>query len=483
MGSRQAFAAIDLGASSGRVILGWFEDDRISSRELHRFPNIPRHDQGALVWDLDELFAQMLEGLSGAVRFCTHNGFTLAGIGVDTWGVDYALLSPAGEIGRARHYRDSSPVTMRDALRSVSASRLYAINGVIEHHINTAFQLRDDLDGGLLDGAVVLLMPDLMTYLLSGAIGAELTIASTTGLLDRRTDTWSADVLAMLDLPRSALPALHAPGSLAGSTTRTITGAIGAGAPVPVYRVAGHDTASAMAVLSSSNADAGRVGVISCGSWSLAGVVTAEPVMTPVARRRQFTNELGAEGANLLLRNLNGMWLLQECLRCWSAKDARPVALGSLLEQAATVDVHGARFDVDDASLFAPDSMPDRIAELCAAGGHPKPQGRPAMVRVILESLAQAFAATLRDAAELAGTSLETVRIGGGGANNALLCQLTADATGLPVLGGPSEASSVGNLAIQLVAAGVCSSVAQAVGAAEILDRYLPGAAHSDLAG
>lgn len=485
-------AAVDLGASSGRVVLGRWSASGLELREVRRFANGPIESDGRLIWDAERLFEETLLGLAAAVRVAQGAGARLDGIGIDSWGVDVGLVEvgsvdvDAADAGRTasgpaaastpvvptvHHHRGADALGPAVAAGLVDPSTAYGITGVLEQSINTSYQLRSraaeiaEVAAGVAR-RTVLLVPDLWVELLTGITGAERTIASTTQLLDQRTGEWSAELIDRWGLTGFDFPTIVAPGTLAGPTSPAITERLGAAAPIPVYRVAGHDTASALAFARPADAEL----LVSSGSWSLAGVCLEEPVLTESARIAGFTNEAGVDGSSLLIRNLAGMWLLTECARGWSEEDGRRIDPIELVEKATEQSERSERdvaaasppvFDVGDASLLVPGDMPARIAALCRAAGHDAPVGRVGVVRSIIESLAAAYAETALACETITGTPLRSVRIVGGGSRNRLLCRRTAERTGLPVAAGPAEASALGNLAVQLVAAGTARSVAE----------------------
>ena len=462
MGALRGFAAVDLGASSGRVILGVHDGGALALEEVHRFPNGPIERDGRLEWDADALFAEIVAGLRHAVAAITARGGALEGIGIDTWGVDYALLDRAtGEIGPVAHYLGSDPGGPARAALVVPEERSYAITGVLPQHINTAYRLIDD-DAARPDGGprTLLLTADLWVHLLTGEVGADVTLASTTQLLDPRTRDWSPELVAAWGLDHLELPTPVPAGTLAGPTTPDITALIGAAVPVPVYRVAEHDTASALAFATPGSGEL----LVSSGSWSLVGVSLPEPLTTPAARAGGFTNELAADGSVLLIRNLPGMLLLGECVRRWEA-DGRvvPDVLGLV---TAAAGMPGTVVDIADERLLTTDDMPRTIAELCAEAGAPAPADEVGYAAVVVASLASAYADAARLVGELTGTPARRIRIVGGGSLNAGLCARTAELAGLPVVAGPAEASALGNLAVQLVAAGVSADLDAAYAAA-----------------
>ncbi|AYG02498.1 rhamnulokinase [Gryllotalpicola protaetiae] len=438
-------AAIDLGATSGRVILGSVGPNELELRQLARFPNDPVPLRDGLHWNLLGLYRNALDGLALAVR--EEPG--LASVGIDSWAVDYALLHDGRMLGAPFHYRDPRRGAVGPPLvhEHVDAAELYRRNGLQHLPFNTMFQLACDRADGVLDGAdTMLLIPDLLVFELTGAISAERTNASTTGLLDAATREWDEGLADTLGIPRRVLPPLVDPGTRIGMVSGAALEVVGA--PVPVTAVGSHDTASAVVALPTTSDD---IAYISCGTWGLVGVELAHPVLTDAARRASFTNEGGVDGRVRFLHNVMGLWLLSECVRVWGE------ALPTLLEQAAAVQASVPVFDVDDPRFLAPGDMPARIADWLREHELPVPASRPALVRCIVESLAQAFASTVSVAASLSGAAVSAIHLVGGGAQNALLCQATADRSGLPVIAGPVEATAIGNLLVQARAVGAAS--------------------------
>ncbi|MDA0563753.1 rhamnulokinase [Streptomonospora sp. S1-112] len=442
MSAHDVFAAVDLGASSGRVVVGRVGPDTFDLTEVHRFANRPLRLPSGLHWDIGGLYREILDGLRAAAAHGPRS------VGVDTWAVDYGLLDATGALlGLPHHYRDSRTDAVAPAVvERVGASELYAANGLQFLPFNTVFQLAAARGGAQLAAAdTLLLIPDLIGYWLTGERGAEVTNASTTGLLDVATRRWSAPMLAAAGVAPSLLPELRAPGSRLGPLLPEAaeqTGLSGA----EVRAVASHDTASAVAGIPARTE---RFGYISCGTWSLAGLELPAPVLTEAAREANFTNELGVAGTTRFLRNIMGLWLVQECLRDWGLIDA---ALPDLLAEAAAAPAFASLIDAGDARYMAPGAMPARIAAHLRETGQPVPEGagaRGALLRCVLESLALAHRDTLRRACALADREIEVVHLVGGGARNELLCQWTADATGLPVEAGPVEATAIGNIAVQ----------------------------------
>jgi rhamnulokinase len=448
--SEGTFAAVDLGASSGRVMAARVGPGRLELSEVHRFPNRPVRTAGTLHWDVLGLYGGVLDGLRAAGRDLGR----LDGVGIDSWGVDYGLLDADGELlGNPLHYRDTRHETAVPAVHAaVPPGELYRISGLQHLPFNTVFQLAARRDTAQLDAArTMLLMPDLLAYWLTGAVGAEVTNASTTGLLDATTRDWSRPVIDGLGLPRELFPPLRQPGENLGELRADVLADTGLSGPVPVTAVGSHDTASAVVGVPATT---DRFAYISCGTWSLVGVELEKPVLTEQSRAAGFTNELGVDGTVRYLHNVMGLWLLQECQRTWAA--AGLVAdLPDLLAAAAQVPAFTAVVDADDPLYLPPGDMPARIAEACGRTGQTPPQSQAETVRCILDSLALAYRRAIRRAARLSGRDVEVVHLVGGGARNTLLCQLTADACGLPVLAGPVEAAALGNALVQARARGV----------------------------
>jgi rhamnulokinase len=447
--SELTLAAVDLGASSGRVMAARVGPATLDLHEVHRFPNRPVRTAGTLHWDVLSLHAGVLDGLRAAGREAGR----LDGVGIDSWAVDVGLLDADGALlGNPVHYRDARHATAVPAVHAVvPPDELYRVNGLQHLPFNTVFQLAAARDTAQLRIADrVLLVPDLLAYWLTGAEGAEVTNASTTGLLDATTRRWSDELVERLGLPGHLLPPLRQPGERLGELLPEVLEETGLAGPVPVTAVGSHDTASAVVGVP---AEGERFAYVSCGTWSLVGVELDGPVLTEDSRRAGFTNELGVDGTVRYLRNVMGLWLLQESLRTWAARGL-PADLPALLAAAAQVPAFTAVVDPDDDRFLPPGDVPARIAELCAETGQPPPQGQAETVRCILDSLALAYRRTVRRAAELSGRDVEVVHLVGGGARNTLLCQLTADACGLPVVAGPVEAAALGNALVQARAGG-----------------------------
>lgn len=441
---RSRHVAVDLGAGSGRVIAGSVREDRIELEPVHRFANRPVVHEGVMRWNLDELYAQTLRGIARATRAMPDDAVSLS-VGIDSWAVDYCLLDQAGDVlDLPRHYRD--PHILQSVARvhdRMSQTELYEATGTQFLPFNTVYQLDADRDA-LARARTLLLVPDAIACRLTGVIGAEVTNASTTGLFDVRGRRWSDEVIARQGIDRSLFAALHEPGTVVGPTLSPYGGRTST-----VVRVASHDTASAVVAIPGAGDD---WAFISSGTWSLVGVEIDRPIISDASRTGNFTNELGCDGTVRFLRNVAGMWLLQESLRSWNEAGVR-WRLVDLLE-AAEGRPSGATFDPDHPDLLARGDMPARIRRVCADSGHRPPGDEIAVVRAILDSLALRHAEVLDELEAITGRSIRTVHIVGGGSRNSLLCQLTADRSGRTVVAGPVEATAMGNVLVQARACG-----------------------------
>ncbi|MCT9078237.1 rhamnulokinase [Streptomyces fulvoviolaceus] len=454
----KSYAAVDLGASSGRVMVGRVGPDSLELSEAHRFPNRPVRVPEGLRWDVLSLYGGVLDGLRAASQ--------VDSIGIDSWAVDYGLLDADGALlGNPVHYRDARTEGVAEKVwATVPAPELYAATGLQYAPFNTLYQLTAARSTTQLAHAQrLLLIPDLLTYWLTGQQGTELTNASTTQLIDPRTREWSYDIAARLGIDLGLFAPLRQPGEAAGVLRAEVLEETGLTGPVPVTAVGSHDTASAVAAVPATGE---RFAYICTGTWSLAGLELDAPVLTEESRAANFTNELGLDGTVRYLRNIMGLWLLQECLRAWGDPD-----LGELLLDAAKVPALRSVVDAGDAAFLAPGRMPERLAEACRASGQPVPESPAEITRCILDSLALAHRKAVEDAQRLADHPVDVVHVVGGGTRNALLCQLTADACGLPVVAGPTEAAALGNVLVQARAHGLVGDLA---GGRRLLTRTQP---------
>lgn len=445
------FLAIDLGAESGRALLGHLTGDRLALHPVHRFANTPRHVDGTLRWDVHALWTQMQQALVQAPG-------ALASIGVDTWGCDYALLDADGALVELPyHYRDHRTDGVMDrVLAGLGRARVYETTGVQCLPFNTLYQLAAAAEArpSMIDRAATLVtMPDLFNYWLTGRIASEYTSATTTQCVDARQRTWATTLIDDVGLPRRLFGPIVEPGTRLGSVRASVEGPTG----VPVVAPACHDTGSAVASITTG----GDTAFLSSGTWSLLGVELPAPVLTARAAALNFTNEGGVRGTTRLLKNIAGLWLLQACRRAWAA-DGVDLSYDALVAAAATAPAGGPLIDPDDPSLLNPGHMPQAIAAYCRRTSQPVPETPAMFARAIFESLALTYRMVLEWLEELSELSFTTLRIIGGGSRNRLLNQLTADVTGRTVLAGPVEATALGNIAVQMLATGAAASLADA---------------------
>nr|WP_307060499.1 rhamnulokinase family protein [Streptomyces achromogenes] len=445
-------------------MVGRVGPDTLELTEAHRFANRPVRLPEGLRWDVLSLYAGVLDGLRAAGR--------VDSVGIDSWAVDYGLLDADGALlGNPVHYRDARTEGVAEKVwASMPAAELYAATGLQYAPFNTLYQLTAAASTAQLAQARrLLLIPDLLTYWLTGEQGTELTNASTTQLIDPRTGDWSHAVADRLGIDLTLFAPLRRPGDPAGLLRDRVLEETGLTGPVPVTTVGSHDTASAVAAVPAVDE---RFAYICTGTWSLAGLELTAPVLTEESRAANFTNELGLDGTVRYLRNIMGLWLLQECMRAWDQPD-----LADLLRDAAAAPALRSVVDAGDAVFLAPGRMPERIAEACRASGQPVPGTPGEITRCILDSLALAHRRAVEDAQRLAGHAVDAVHIVGGGTRNTLLCQLTADACGLPVVAGPTEAAALGNVLVQARAHGLVgdrADIRRLLARTQPLTRYEP---------
>ncbi len=461
-----AIAAVDLGATSGRVMLGQVGPNTLSLTPYARFPNTPTTVADGLHWDIRELYRNTLEGLASVIR----DEPDLKSIAVDSWAVDYALVRCGRMMGTPFHYRDTRNQAASDAVhRVVPPAELYRSNGLQFLSFNTLYQLWAERESGTLDGAdSFLLIPDLLNFWLTGRQVAERTNASTTGLLNVTTRDWDDVLIDRLGLPRHIFPDLMDAGDTIGPLLPEVATQLGAAANLVVTAAGSHDTASAIVAIPATTED---FAYISCGTWGLVGVELSSPVLTEESRLANFTNEGGVDGRVRFLHNVMGLWLLSESIREWE-QDGQTIDLPTLLDQAASVQHPVPVFDASDARFMSPGDMPARIASILAEHGQAAPVGRPQLVRSILESLAASFADAVDTACALSGATASVVHIVGGGSHNELLCQLTADRLGRPVLAGPVEATAIGNVLVQARTLGLITGSLESL--RTLVSRTLP---------
>ena len=464
--------AVDLGASSGRVMLGRFDGEKISVEELHRFSNDPVTLGGTMYWDFLRLFHEIRQGLLKSKKYGKADS-----VSVDTWGVDFGMLDEGGNLlENPVHYRDSRVNGMLEkSFALLDADRFYQITGTQFMEINTVFQLLYLAQNRreLLDRAdCMLLMPDLFHYFLCGEKSCEYSIASTTQLLDARRKTWSKEVLRALELPEKILQPVVPSGTPLSPLRPDIAGELGID-PMLVVAGAGHDTQCAMAAVPTQEKD---FIFISCGTWSLFGTELPEPVITQDSRRLNIANEGGAGGRISFLKNIIGLWLVQESRRQWM-REGKEYSFGELEKLAAEEAPFRSLIDPDAPEFVPAGDVPERIREFCRRTGQPVPETPGQIVRCIDESLALKYRLTLDEIRECTGKDYPVIHMVGGGTQSGLLCRFTADACARPVCAGPVEATVYGNLALQLMAAGEIGGLSELrsiVAASEPVKRYEP---------
>jgi rhamnulokinase len=456
MAAARKFLAFDLGAESGRGILGLL-DDRLRLEVVHRFPNGAVRTLDTLHWDVLRLYGEMLTGLRGAAQ---HG--PLDGVGVDTWGVDFALLGRGGTLlGNPRHYRDPHTEGVPErAFQRVPRAEVFHQTGIQFMRFNTLYQLLalQEARSPLLDVAETLLfIPDLFHYFFTGLKVNEYTDASTSQMLDPRTRGWAWDLVRAFGLPAQVLGTIVQPGTVLGPLRTSVAAETGANA-APVIAPASHDTAAAIAAVPATGTS---WAYISSGTWSLMGVELPAPLIDERALEANFTNEGGVGGTIRFLKNVMGLWLVQECRRAWE-RAGQAYGYEDLMRQAEAAPPFVSVVDPDDSSFLLPPSMPAALADFCRRTGQPVPDGVGATVRCALEGLALRYRWVLGKLEELTGRRLEVIHVVGGGSQNALLNQLTADACDRPVLAGPVEATAAGNVLVQAIGAGALGSLADA---------------------
>jgi rhamnulokinase len=470
------YLAFDLGAESGRAMLGSLSGGKLALAELHRFPNTPVRVFSALYWDALRLFHEICRGLAVAGR---ERKLELRGIAVDTWGVDFALLGANGALlENPRHYRDSRNNGMVErAFEIVPRERIFAQTGIQFMQINTVCQLLSmklSGDPALTSARTLLMIPDLLNYWLTGVAKAERTIASTSQFYNPIEKGWATELLDGLGLPSSILPELVDPGVRLGNLLPSVAEDAGLG-ETPVYTTGCHDTAAAVAAVPSEGGDAWCY--ISSGTWSLMGAELDAPVVNEHSLAANMTNEIGAAGKTRFLKNIAGLWLLQECRRAWAA-GGREYSYEELARAASEARPFAAVLDPDE--FLEPGHMPERIAGYCAKTGQQAPSSVGEYSRTILESLALRYREVLEMLESLLGRRMEVIHIVGGGSRNTVLNQFVADATRRTVIAGPTEATAAGNVLIQAIGAGDVADLAEAraiVRASFPVERFTPTSA------
>ncbi len=453
--------AFDLGAESGRGILGHFDGQRLALEEIHRFETGGVSLLDRLYWDPLRLQTEIEDGL----RRATATRVELRSVGIDTWGVDFALLAPDGTLlDNPRHYRDPRTDGMLEAaFELMPREQIFGHTGIQFMQLNTLYQLLAlrRADAPQLAAADQLLMiPDLLHYFLCGERSGEFTNATTTQLFDPSKGTWSTALCDTFDLPAHILPPLATPGTRLGRVRDSVAQRCGMSGDLPVILPATHDTGSAVAAVPTRSVGSGDFAYISSGTWSLMGAELSQPELGPDALRHNFTNEGGVGSTYRFLKNIMGLWLVQECRRTWLA-DGGDDSYADLTAAAAASPAFGPLIDPDDGRFLAPGDMPSRIAAFCRGTSQSAPADRGQTIRCVLESLALRYRQVLEQLEHVLGRRLDTIHIVGGGIQNQMLCQLTADATHRLVVAGPAEATAIGNLLIQAMGLGWLDSLEQ----------------------
>ena len=477
MSSDRKFIGFDIGAESGRCIVASLAGGKVSLEEVHRFATHSVRSGDTLHWDILAIAGEIIEGLTRASRAF---GPLFHGIGVDTWGVDYVLVDPAGRVlGYPYHYRDSrTDGIMTEAFAVVAKEELYRTTGIQFMQFNTVFQLmaerKQALD--LLSVAgTMLLMPDYLNYVLSGVRTAEYSIASTTGLIDPGTRNWSWKLIDAFGYPRRIFPSITEPGTVLGPLLPQIAARSGIAPATPVIATACHDTASAVASVPAG--DGMDWAYLSSGTWSLMGIEIPRPMLTGEAMKCNFTNEGGVGGTTRFLKNILGLWPIQECRRYWQEK-GEEMSYTQIAGLAADAGPARAWVDLDDPRFLKPGDMPVKIAAYLRETGQESNERPGFIVRVVLESLAYTYRSTIKQLEHVSGMKLRTLHAVGGGIQNELLMQCTADATGLPVVAGPVEGTIAGNIGVMAIATGAVKNIGEwrrVVAESFGLKTYTPG--------
>jgi rhamnulokinase len=469
----KSFLAFDLGATSGRSILGTLENGRLQMKELTRFPNQMLQIGNHFHWNIYSLF----ENFKAALAAVKNEGVEISSIGIDTWGVDFALIAKDGTIlGAPYAYRDPHTDGMPDKYFGiVPREKVYGLTGIQVMNFNSLYQLfaLKQANNSLLEAASeILFMPDALSYLLTGNKVVEYTIASTSQILNPKTKQFESQLLEAAGVSPSILGNIVMPGHVIGTLTDTLAEESELG-KVPVIAVAGHDTASAVAAVPAENE---RFAYLSSGTWSLMGIEVKDAIINDETFALNFTNEGGIEGTTRFLKNITGMWLLEQCLKEWK-KEGISYAYEKLVKMAESAPAFQSLIDPDHASFANPASMTKAIAEYCSATGQPVPENHAEFVRCIFESLSLKYRFVLGKITGLAPFPIEKLHVIGGGSKNPLLNQWTANAIGMPVVAGPSEATAIGNIMIQAKAAGCVDSLTemrQIIRESVHLEEFLP---------
>ena len=459
MAINRNYLAVDLGAESGRVIIGTLAEDRLSLTEVRRFANIPVRLPDGLHWDVLRIWSEIKSGISAAV---SRNGKLLDSIGLDTWGVDFALLDQKGDmLANPFHYRDNRTDGMyTEAFQRMPRERIYENTGIQFMEVNTLYQLLAMVvnKSPLLEVAhTFLTIPDLFNYWLTGKIKCEFTIATTTQCFDPHKRDWARPLLGAMGIPEHLFQPTIQPGTLIDNLTPAVANEIGVG-PIPVVAPACHDTGSAVAAIPAEDAN---FAWLSSGTWSILGIEADQPVVNEQTLKYNFTNEGGVFGKWRLSKNVTGLWILQECRRAW-ARHGEEFSYDEITRMAAQAKPFQSVIDPDFDGFLHPKDMPEQIRQYCRNSGQPVPQDKGELIRCILESIALKYRWVLERLEEITATRFERLHIIGGGTQNRLLNQFTADATQRTCLTGPVEATALGNVLMQGIALGQIDSLEHA---------------------
>ena len=474
MEQKKQYIAVDLGAESGRVMLGTVSAEKLELEEIFRFPNNPIKEDSALKWNFPELFANIKKGLAKAIE---QSDGEISGIGVDSWGVDFSLLDEKSElIENPYHYRDSrTDGVMEKAFELMGKGDIYQNSGIQFMGINTVYQLlamRLANSQALAKAKKLVFMADLVSHCLCGRAYAEYTLASTSQLMDMRTGRWSQEISEKLALPLEIMPEVIKPGTIAGRLTPQICEELGCES-IKLIAVGSHDTADAVAAVP---ARSDTWAYLSSGTWSLIGIETAQAIVNDKSAKYSFTNEGGVENTICVLKNIVGLWLLQECRRQWQ-REGIDLSYSELTSMAEKASSFVAYLDPDYGEFLSPGNMPEKINQYLAKTEQNKVNDKGQMVRLILESLALKYRSVMSAIEDISQTPIDVLHIVGGGIKNELLCQLAANATGKKVIAGPVEATACGNILMQALACGQIGSLAQGrglVGKSFELREYRP---------
>ncbi|MFQ6034961.1 MAG: rhamnulokinase family protein [Sedimentisphaerales bacterium] len=459
MAEVKKYIAVDLGAESGRVMLGSVCDDRLELEEVHRFSNGPIEENNSLRWDFDRLFAEVKAGISKALK---QAGAKVEGIGVDSWGVDFGLIGADGKLlENPYHYRDSRTNTMMEkAFELMSKREIYENTGIQFMQLNSIYQLlamRLANSDVLAKTKKLIFMADLFSYYLCGKAFGEYTLASTSQLMDMKTGRWSEDIFNKLSLSIEIMPDIVQPGTIVGKLSKAIADELGCG-QIPVIATASHDTASAVAAVPAGD---NEWAYLSSGTWSLMGVEVSKAIVNDKTFEYEFTNEGGVENTIRLLKNIMGLWLVQECKRQWQ-RDGTELSYPELTKMAEKAQPFACYIEVDSREFLAPGDMPKRINNYLAATGQKQILDKGQMIRAILEGLAFKYRLVLERLEDVTGHKIDCLHIVGGGMQNELLNQFAANATGKRVVAGPAEATATGNILMQAKATGQIKNLAEA---------------------